>query len=181
MSKKENYIALLREARVEFKKWLNGIRLVVSGLEKDKNKIALNPSESHFGEWLYSRALTYPVSNSKLVLTEIELLFEQCYEEYHNIYSLLLGGKENSLFSSLFGNKKASASDYKIAGQYYDSLLQKSDKLLQKLHLFENQLSATNAQKFEMLDFAEPSQIQESKPKKVETQKRYYRGSLIED
>lgn len=181
MSKKDNYIKQLKDARVEHKKWLNQIRLIVSGLQDDKNAVALSPSESPFGEWLYSKALSYSISKSALVLSEMEFLFEKCYEEFHKIYGLLLQERPG-LLANFFGGKKASHSDYMLATQYYEALLGYSDKLMNKLQIFENQLVATNEEKFEQAIEDAPTITKEqkkmaSKPK----EQRYYRGSLIED
>jgi hypothetical protein len=181
MSKKDQYIEQARQARLEHKKWINQVRLVVSGLEKNKNAIALNPSESAFGEWLYSKAMTYSISNSKLVLNDMEFLFEQSYEEYHKIYAVLFKDEGRGILASLFGGKKASVSDYKIAGQYYEILVEKSDQLLNKLRIFENQLTATNFEKFDRALNNEDAfeKVTYQAPKQKE--QRYYRGSLIED
>jgi len=181
MSKKEEYLELIRQARIEQKKWINKVRLVVSGLEKDKATVALNPSESPFGEWLYSKAMGYSIANSKLVLTDMETLFDACYQEYHKIYALLFEGTNGNLISSLFGGAKASASDYKIAEQHYEDLLNISDKLLNKLRLFETQLLATGAEKFDKVLSNEEVIVQEEVKTPKQKEQRYYRGSLIEE
>lgn len=181
MSKKDTYLELLKEARIEHKKWLNQTRLIVSGLEKSRSNIVLNPSESAFGSWLYSKALSYSISNSKLVLNDIETLFDDCYEEYHKIYAVLFKEESSGILSSIFGNKKASVSDYKIAAQYYEVLVEKSNKLLQKLQVFENQLSSTNFEKFDRVLPNEESVIENIQQKTKEKEQRYYRGSLIQD
>lgn len=181
MSKKDDYLELLRQARVEHKKWINQIRLIVSGLEKNRTKVPINPSESAFGDWLYSKAIAYNIANSKLVLTDIEMLFDRCYEEYHKIYAVLFKESESGILSSIFGSSKASTSDYKIAGQYYETLLENSDKLLNKLRLFENQLVATNFEKFDRAISDEVTEVEEEVKAPKQKEQRYYRGSLIED
>jgi len=181
MSKKEDFLEQVRQARIEHKKWVNQVRLIVSGLAKNKNTIALNPSDSKFGNWLYSKAIAYSIANSKLILGDIEVLFDSCYGEYHKIYSLLFKENENGLFTSLFGAKKASGSDYQIASQYYEVLLENSDKLLNKLLVFENQLNATNTEKFDRVLHEEKQTLKEKEVVEGTKEQRYYRGSLIED
>jgi hypothetical protein len=181
MSIKEQYIEQAREARIEHKKWVNQVRLIVSGLETHRDAIALNPSSSPFGEWLYSKAMSYTISNSKLVLGELELLFDKCYEEYHKIYSVLFQDKDSSILASFFGTKKASSSDYKIASQHYETLLMYSDKLLSKMQIFENQLSATSFEKFERVLQELPPKEKEEAVAPKQKEQRYYRGSLIEE
>jgi len=184
MSLKDEYLSYVREARVEHKKWMNQIRLIVSGLEDDKEKIPLNAADSPFGVWLYSKAMAYSISNSTLVLSEIEQLYDACYNEYHKIYALLFKSQSSGIIGSLFGGGKASGSDYKIASQCYEAMLEKSDMLLGKLRVFESQLNATSNEKFESAlqgsftkSTSDMKVVQESKPK----EQRYYRGSLIED
>lgn len=183
MSKKDHYIEQAKQARIKHKKWINQVRLVVSGLEKNKDSIPLNPLESDFGTWLYSKAMLYTISNSKLVLNEMESLFDECYMQYHKIYAVIFKDESNGILNSLFGSKKASLSDYKIAEQYYTQLVEKSDQLLNRLRVFENQLQATSFEKFDRaLKDEDPVDDREflntsTKPK----EQRYYRGSLIQD
>lgn len=181
MSKKDNFLELIKQIRIEHKKWVNQVHLLVSGLETNKDTIALNPSESAFGKWLYSKAMAYPIANSNLVLNDMEALFDECYNEYHKIYAVLFKKDGGTILNSLFGSKRASASDYKVAGQYYETLVEKSDKLLNKLRVYENQLVATNFEKFDRAlhdeDISQEAVPQTPKHK----EQRYYRGSLIED
>jgi len=181
MSKKNNFLELIKQIRLEHKKWVNQIHLMVSGLETNKDAIALNPSESAFGEWLYSKAMAYSITNSNLVLNDMETLFNECYNEYHKIYAVLFKRDEGNILNSLFGSKRASASDYKIAAQYYETLVKTSDKLLNKLRIYESQLTATNFEKFDRAlhdeDIVQEPLLQTPKQK----EQRYYRGSLIED
>lgn len=181
MSKKDSYLELLRQARVEHKKWINQIRLIVSGLEKNRNTIPINPSESAFGDWLYSKAIAYSIANSKLVLTDMEISFDRCYEEYHKIYAVLFKESQSGILSSIFTSSKASTSDYKVAGQYYEVLLKNSDNLLNKLRIFENQLVATNFEKFDRAISDEESENEEEIKAPKQKEQRYYRGSLIEE
>jgi len=191
MSKKDSFIEQARQARVNHNKWINQIRLIVSGLEKDKNTIALNQSESPFGVWLYTKATIYSISNSKMVLDEIETLYNECYEEYHKIYAVLFKDDGGGLIKSLFGAKKASNAEYQLAEQHYEALLGKSDQLLNKLKVYENQLNATSSEKFDkaLEDHDEPdmksmsnAEIEAMLNEQAKSkEQRYYRGSLITD
>lgn len=180
MSKKENYIKEARDALIEHKKWVNQVRLVVSGLEKKRDAIALNPSESPFGVWLYSKATIYSISNSKLVLNDIERLFNECYEEYYKIYAYIFKEQKSGFLYSIFGQREASLADYKVAQKNYENLIPKSDQLLKKLTLFQNQLRATNFEKFERA-LPEMKSNEEPLERPKQKEQRYYRGSLIED
>jgi hypothetical protein len=177
ISNKDRYIAGIRKARGEHNKWLHKIKLMISGMEVNKNAVELNQSESPFGHWLYSEAILLSTLNSKSTLLEIEALFNACYWEYHKIYNVLFNGKEG-LFGSLFGNKKPSSSDLMISQNYYEELVRKSDELLNKIRIYENQVQANHEEKFDGLYPKEEITHKETpKPK----EERYYRGSLISD
>lgn len=181
MSKKDSYLELLKEARIEHKKWINQVKLIVSGLEKSKSTIVLNPSESPFGRWFYAQAMECPITNSDLILSDMELFFHKCYEEYHKIHALLFKDSNGGILESLFGSTKASLSDYKIASELYETLLENSEKLLRKLRAYENQLIATNSQKFDRAILDDTVSESREQNELQEKEKRYYRGSLITD
>jgi hypothetical protein len=177
ISNKEKYIAGIRKARGEQNKWLHKIKLMISGLDMDKKAVELNQSESPFGHWLYSEAILLSTINSKATLAEIEALFNSCYWEYHKIYNDLFNSKEG-FFGSLFGNKKPSSSDLIISQNYYEELVRKSDELLNKIRIYENQVQANSEEKFDGL-YPKEEITHKEVPKPRE--ERYYRGSLMSE
>lgn len=185
MSSKENFISQLNTARYEHKKWLNNIKVLVSGMQMDKESIPLNEMDSPFGMWLYRDAMLLSTHSSKAVLEEISTLYSQCYEAYHKIYALVFRGKSEGFFG-LFANNKLTHSDLLLAQRYYEELVVVSDNLLKRLRLFESQVHAAGSEKFDHLyPHEEVATAQQKVPEEAvavpQKGQRYYRGSLIEE
>lgn len=184
MSSKETFIVHLRKARTHHLKWLNQIKLLVSGIGMDKEAISINQSESLFGVWLYDEAVIFSSTVSKNVLQEIETLHTECFEHYLKIYHMLFNQKSGGLFGSLMGPKKPGASELMLARQFYEELVKASDALIGRLRVFESQLLATSEAKFEelVLNEDEPEgQIDlVGRPKTLGNVQRIYRGQPVD-
>jgi len=178
MTDKDRYIAGLRKARIEHNKWLNKVKLIVSGFETKQESVVLNPSDTEFGIWLETQAILFSTINSKSTLEEIELLHHECYTIYHKIYNLIFN-TQSGLLSSLFGTNKPSSSDFIVAENYYEELVLKSDELINKMRVYENQVQANSAEKFDGI--YEEIQIETKETSAPPKGQRYYRGSLISD
>jgi len=185
MSSKENFISKLHKAGYEHKKWLNSIKVLVSGMSVEKESIPLNEMDTPFGHWLYSDAMVFSTQSSKSVLEDISKLYTECYESYLKIYGIMFAGKNNGFLSGLFSNNKASSSELLLAQKYYEELVVISDNLIKRMRTFENQMYATSSEKFDHLCPETSSAPEQSRneeadatPEKVQ---RYYRGTLIEE
>ena len=178
MDNKDRYIASLRKARMEHNKWLNKVKLIVSGFETKQEVLVLNPSDAPFGIWLETEAILFSTINSKSTLEGIELLYNECYTTYHKIYNLILNTK-GGFIRSLLGADKPSSSDYIVAENYYEELVIKSDALNNKIRVYESQVQANSAEKFDGIY----DEIQQAEKKETTSSQgqRYYRGSLISD
>lgn len=185
MSSKDNFINQLHKAGYEHKKWLNNIKVLVSGISGDKDSIPLNEAETPFGRWLYHDAMVFATQSSKSVLEDISKLYSECYESYLKIYGVMFAGKSDGFLQSLFSNKKASTSEILLAQKYYEELVKISDELIKRMRTFENQMYATSNDKFDLLCPQEGSKpvVRENEEKAAEPGKvqRYYRGSLVEE
>lgn len=185
MSSKENFISQLHHAGYEHKKWLNSIKVLVSGINGDKNSIPLNEMDTLFGHWLYHDAMVFSTQSSKLVLAEIAKLYTECYELYFKIYSVMFAGKSDGFLAGLFSNNKASNSEILLAQKYYEELVNISDTLIKRMRIFENQMYATSSEKFDRLvpqaDIIPVENSAEKTPEVPAKVQRYYRGSLIEE
>ncbi len=184
MSSKENFISLLHKAGYEHKKWLNSVKVLVSGISGDKNSIPLNEMDTPFGHWLYHDAMVFSTQSSKSVLEEISKLYTECYESYLKIYGVMFTGKSEG-FLGMFSSNKLSHSEMLLAQKYYEELVIISDALIKRMRTFENQMYATSNEKFDHLfPQTDVTSVQNAKeetasvPGKVQ---RYYRGSLIEE
>lgn len=182
MSDKEIYITHLRRARSEHKKWLNQVKLLVSGHLDALLDVPLDQSKSEFGRWFYEEAVIFSSVNTKETFSVIEKLYGECYDEYLSIYGAL-STKKSGLLGSFFKTATPSRNDFIVAKNYYEVLIDLSDELMGKLRVLESQMLATGAEKFEGLfeDTSLMAKKQESHAMKPTHEKRYYRGSLVED
>jgi hypothetical protein len=182
MSEKEIYVTHLRKARSEHKKWINQVKLLVSGLTETIDEIPLDQSKSEFGRWFYEEAVIFSSVNTKETFSAIEKLYGECYDEYLAIYGALFN-KKSGLFSSFFTSNTPSRNDFIVAKNYYEILIDISDELLGKIRILESQMLATSAEKFVGLfdDTSASVKKQEVHAMKSTQEKRYYRGSLVAD
>lgn len=180
---KDTFIVHLRKARAQHLKWLNHIKLMVSGIAVSKEAVALNQSESSFGIWLYDEAMVFGTSSSKNVLEEIAALHTECYEHYLKIYHTLFANRGGGFFKSVFGNK-VGENDLLLAQQQYERLVRVSDALVNRLRLFESQMLATTASKFDemVLSADEPVGVIDllREPELRSGVQRMYRGQPVD-
>lgn len=183
MSKKETYITKLRQSRTEHLRWMNQIKLLVSGIEIDVKAISINESESSFGEWLYSCGMIFSTQSIKNSVYDIERYFKKCFEDYLNIYSTVVKTNSSGFLSGMFSSSKPSNSDLIIAQQHYEDLVHTSDKMLSSLRRFESQLLAMGEQKFDELILHEntPTPSQKTVTQSDEKKMYRYRGQIIEE
>lgn len=184
MSSKENFISQLHKAGYEHKKWLNSVKVLVSGISGDRKSIPLNEMDTPFGHWLYHDAMVFSTHSSKSVLEDISKLYTECYETYLKIYGVMFTGKNEGFFG-MFITNKMSHSEILLAQKYYEELVVTSDALIKRMRTFENQMYATSNEKFDHLfpqEEIKPLHHKEEEvveePAKVQ---RYYRGTLIEE
>ena len=183
MSSKEKYISTTRTARTYQVKWVNQIKLMVSGVTIDKDTLSLDPTESDFGKWLYDEAMIFSTTSAKNVIEEMLDLHASCYDIYLKIYGTLFSGQKSGIMA-MFGTKKASANDLKLAQNYYEELLKVSDHLLSRLRTFESIMLSLPETKYdelimapEIVEKVSPAESAETKQK----HKLYFRGQLIEE
>jgi len=147
VSKKQDNIQMLYKARTDHLKWINNIKLLISGVYS--NNVIPEPvlHESEVGKWYYSNALQFSQFNSRLVLEDIEKILEEIYELYVNIFSIFNSVKENKL-KSLFGIRKGISNyENKQVSQYYDEIIKLSDSFKNKLKTLESQMLALDDEK----------------------------------
>ena len=184
MSSKEKYIHSIRTARTYQVKWANQIKLMVSGVTVEKDTIPIDQTDSEFSKWLYDEAMIFSTSNAKNVIDEMIDLHGRCYDIYLKIYGTLFSGQKNGIMA-MFGSKKASPNDLKLAQNYYEDLMKTSDQLLGRLRSFESIMLSLPETKFDEMIMTpsadEPAELSaasgEAKPK----QKIYFRGRVIEE
>jgi len=184
MSSKEKYIHSVRTARTQQVKWANQVKLMVSGVSLEKDAIPLDQTESEFSKWLYGEAMIFATSNAKNVIDEMIELHGRCYDIYLKIYGTLFAGQKNGIMG-IFGSKKASPNDLKLAQNYYEDMMKTSDQLLGRLRSFESIMLSLPETKFdEMIMTPSPedlAQLSEAAAAAKPKQKLYFRGRVIEE
>lgn len=181
MRTKEKYIRHLQQARTEHVRWVNQVKSLISGVDIDSKIIPINPTESPFGKWYYEKAILFSLSNSRSILEEIEKHFLILHELYMKIYPIYFSKKNSGLLGSMFRiNRSISAHETDLAQHYYGEIVALSDQLKNKLRIFENQLHATAAEKFddvyrfEKITIQSPAPIEKTEEESGET---YYFGA----
>lgn len=169
MTSKENFIHNMHQARTAHIRWVNAIKLLVSGIDVDEKQITLDATHSAFGLWYYNEAMLFTISSSRLVLEEIENLLTQLHDKYTKIYPIYYGNRKRNLLSGFLGGRtRASAHEIEFSQRYYDEILLLSDKLKHKLRILEAQLMSLSEEKFDELSCF--TQKEESTPVVLESQ-----------
>lgn len=144
MNAKEKNLNNLYKARVAHLKWVNTIKLLVSGFKVEKSHLTLPIiQDSEVGAWYYNQALQFSQFHSRNVVEEMETILEKMYDCYAKIYAIYFSQKENS-FIGFFGKKdyRINHNEKELASRYYEDIVKFSDEFKSKLHTFERQLTA---------------------------------------
>lgn len=152
MTNKEKSIHNLHQARTAHIRWVNTIKLLVSGIDVPSENIALVPTDSPFGKWFYAEAMLFSHGMSRLVLEEIETLLLALHDKYTKIYPIYYGNKKKTLLGGLIGAKsKASEYEIELSQRYYEEIILLSDQLKHKLRVLESQLLSMGEEKFTLV------------------------------
>lgn len=148
MTPKEKFIHNLHQARTAHIRWVNAIKLLVSGIDVDIKQINLDAIGSDFGKWYYNEAMLFSMGNSRLVVEEIEIKFIACHDFYTKIYSIF-NKRKNNLIGELFGKQsRVSSHEMELAHRYYEEIVILSDQLKNKIRIFEAQIIGMENDKF---------------------------------
>lgn len=150
MTNKEKSIHNLHQARTEHIRWVNAIKLLVSGIDVSADTITLAPTDSSFGKWFYNEAMIFSMGTSRMVIEEIEVLLLALHDKYMKIYPIYYGNKKKNLLGGLLGTKtKASEHEIELSVRYYEEIVDLSDKFKHKLRILESQLLSLGEEKFD--------------------------------
>ncbi len=177
MSAKNYVIEQFRQARTEHIKWLNRIKLLVSGFSQEN--LDIDQSSSMFGKWLFNDALILSSTNCKRTIDEIIQKHTECFDYFLTIYHLQHRPKANFLGNLFAVKQRQDAREEALIQRYYEELVTASDRLVVKLRFLETQLLAMSETDFETLEI---STIQEKSVSlhKVSGAPSYYRGQRID-
>lgn len=172
---KEKNLNNLYRARAAHFKWVNTVKLLVSGLSIEKRSLP-QPiiQDTEIGGWYYNQALQFSRFTSQQVLEEMEALLEKMFNYYTKIYTIYFNTKKSS-FGGFFGKKDrgVSSNDVELASRYYEDIVKISDEFKSKLQTFERQLTALQEDEhaqitnFKMMD-EETEKVKRVKQKKKE-------------
>ena len=181
MTNKDKTIHNLHQARTAHIRWVNTIKLLVSGIEVSVESIALSPTDSLFGKWYYDEGMLFSLGTSRMVLEEIEELLLSLHDKYMKIYPIYYGQKKKTIISGLLGAKsKASEHEIELSQRYYEEIITLSDKLKQKLRILESQLLSLGDEKFDTVagftnvDVTPPLEPKIQEPVNNEEEAYYY-------
>lgn len=180
MTVKETFIQSTREARTHHVKWVNRIKLLVSGMQSETKSIPLDQTNSEFSRWLYREAMIFSTASASHIIDEMVELHSHCYDIYLRIYNTLLSPRKGGFIGVFGGSKHASHSDLMLAQHHYAELIAISDHLLARLRAFESHMLATAEAKFDELVIETPAETVESPKSDDIKNKIYFRGRLIE-
>lgn len=152
MTNKEKFIHNMHQARNAHIRWVNAIKLLVSGIDVNEKQITLDATHSEFGLWYYNEAMLFSLGTSRLVLEEIENFLTDLHDKYTKIYPVYYGSRKRNLLTEFLGGKtRASSHEIEFSQRYYEEIVHLSDKLKQKLRIFEAQLMSLSEEKFDEL------------------------------
>lgn len=171
MNAKEKNLNNLYRARVAHLKWVNTVKLLVSGFKVDKSHMTLPIiQDTEVGAWYYNQALQFAQFKSQNVLEEMESLLEAMFNYYAKIYAIYFTEKQNAI-RSLFGKKEHTVghNEKELASRYYEDIIKLSDEFKGKLHTLERQMMALQEKEHEMVsDFNLADPVSESKREALE-------------
>lgn len=174
---KEKNMCRLYKARTAHLKWVNSVKLLVSGVSVDKKHLTPLAQDSELGQWFYNEAKQFAQFNSKNVLEEMEELLDEMYNIYAKIYSIYFAKEQGKLKAFLGFKSTASKYEMELASRCYEDLIELSDQFKNKFGVLERQLLALGDPKHEMVRVFE--QEEEERLKQVALEEEgddYYHG-----
>jgi len=142
---KENIIGHLRAAKTAHIKWVQKAKILISGIEVEKDSIPVNSTECKFGQWFYGdgQALNALSNNPPECMIAIEELHTELHSIYMKIFRIYFSKPSGGFFSKLFGNKnKITKEEQEKAEEYFENLEEVSKKLLDEINRLERRLLA---------------------------------------
>ncbi|MDD5053049.1 MAG: hypothetical protein PHO27_10000 [Sulfuricurvum sp.] len=150
MTNKERFIHNMHQSRTAHIRWVNSIKLLMSGINVDESDICVNALESEFGKWFYNEAMLFSLGSSRMVLEDIEMIFISMHDKYTKIYPIYFGKQKKNLLGNILG-RKSNISDYEkeFSERYYEEIVVLSDKLKHKLRILEAQMMSITEDRFD--------------------------------
>lgn len=145
---KEHVLDHLRAAKSAHIKWVEKAKLLINGVDVQKDAIPIDSTECKFGQWFYSdgQKLNALTNNPLECMEKVERLHFELHDMYLNIFNIYFNKPKQGFFSKMFGNKKDNISMYEIqqAREYFDKMAAVSKDLLEEINRLERRLLATS-------------------------------------
>ena len=154
--KKSDVLEQLRLAKTAHISWVQRAKLLISGFAIEEDAIPVNCTDCHFGKWFYSdgQVLAGMSTNPIECMKKIETLHFKLHNEYLNIFKIYYVVRKKSFFNNFFNfNTRRSPNDAEkeLAKNYYDSMEQISNSLLNEIGLLERGIIAISDKAIEEL------------------------------
>ena len=151
---KEQVIEHLRAAKSAHIKWVQKAKLLINGIEVEKDAIPVNSTECNFGKWFYTdgQVLNALSNNPMECMTSIEQLHFELHDVYMNIFTIYFTKPNEGFISKMFGMKKKVTDDeIKLSQEYFENLEDISKRLLDEINRLERRLLAIPEDKIKEL------------------------------
>ncbi len=143
MTKKEETLIQLRNAKKAHIKWVHRARALTEGLPVEKDAIPMDSTECMFGQWFYGDGQALGVMPGMDCFKEIERKHEELHDAYLKIFKIYFGEMNRSIFSKIFNlKKKVSHNEHEIALEYFANLKSISEELLGQIEKLERRINA---------------------------------------
>ncbi|MEA3523195.1 MAG: CZB domain-containing protein [Campylobacterota bacterium] len=143
MTKKEETLAQLRNAKKAHIKWVHRARALTEGLPVEKDAIPMDSTECLFGQWFYGDGQALGVMPGMDCFKEIERKHNELHDAYLKIFKIYFGEMNRSFFSKIFNlKKKISHNEHEIALDYFGNLKAISEELLEQIEKLERRINA---------------------------------------
>lgn len=160
MNAKEKNIARFYDARTAHFKWLNNVKLLVSGFEIDREILPPIIQDTDFGKWFYKEGLQFSHFYSKNVLGELEEILESMFGVFSKIYVIYYNFKKSRMKTFLGIRNVPTRYEKEMAARHYEELVALSDTFKKRLQLLESQLLAMSEEKHAMIHRDEEELVQ---------------------
>lgn len=142
---KHQVLDQLRAAKAAHISWVQRAKLMIEGIDIDKDSIPMNSTECKFGKWFYSDAqkLNGLRNNSLECMGTVEELHFELHDVYLKIFKLYYSTEDRGFFSKFFGKKqKVSEETIEAGREHYVKLEAISKELLSEINRLERRIIA---------------------------------------
>ena len=149
--KKEEILGHLRAAKSAHIQWVQRAKLLISGVDVEKDSIPVNSTECKFGKWFYSdgQILNSLANNPLECMQEIEQLHMELHDQYLKIFTIYFSKEKQGFFAKLFGFSKREVTrvEQDLAEEHYAKMDEISKKLLEEINRLERRIVAVPDEK----------------------------------